>query len=72
MMTQIISKLPEEYENMVEILQKKLHYEYNPLTMERICYNLLLQYDQMNEQSIPKTPTEYEKFLYLESHHKGS
>ena len=49
-MTHVLLKLPEEYQTIVEILEKKIDDEENPLTIERIRDKLLVKYDLMNEQ----------------------
>ena len=51
MMTHIISNLPEEYENIVENLEDKLHNDIAMLTIERIQEKLPAKYNQMNAQS---------------------
>ena len=49
MMTNILSNLPEEYQTIFEIIQGKLDYKENPLTIERIHDNLSVKFDQMDE-----------------------
>ena len=72
MMTHILSKLSEEYQTIVEILEDVLDDEDNPLTIERICDKLSVKFYQMNKQSGPITSREYEKSLYLKSQYKGT
>ena len=67
MMTHILSNLPEEYQAIVEILEDDLDDEDDPLTIERIPDKILVKFDQMNEQSEPRTSREDEKDLYLKS-----
>ena len=71
-MTHILSNLPEEYQNIVEILEEKLYDKYEPLTIERICDKLSDFFDQMNEQSGPGTSIEHEKVLYVKYQYKGT
>ena len=49
----------------MKILEDKLGDKYNPLTIERICDNILVKFDQMDEQSGPRTLGEDEKSLYV-------
>ena len=65
MMTHIIQNLPEEYQNMVQMIKYRLDDEDNCLTIERIGDKHLIKYDQMDEQSRPKTSREYEKSFYM-------
>ena len=41
-MTKILSNLPEEYQIIVEIIEYELDGKHNPLTINRICDNLLV------------------------------
>ena len=50
----MLLKLTEELQNIAEILEDNLHDEDNPLTTNMICDKLLMKYNRMNEQSIPK------------------
>ena len=72
MMTHILSNLPKDYQNTIEILEDKLDDEENPLTIERINDKLFLKYDQMNEQPTKKTSREDEKPFYMKSQYKGT
>ena len=54
-MTHILSNLPEEYHTIFEILEDGLDDEDDPLTIERIRDNLSVKFDQMKEQSGPRT-----------------
>ena len=44
-MTHILLKIPEEYQNIVEIIEEKLDGYDNPLTIESIHNKLLVKYD---------------------------
>ena len=72
MMTHILLKLPEEYQTIVEILEKKIDDEENPLTIERIRDNIFVKYDLMNEQSRPRMSREDGESLYIKSQYKGT
>ena len=65
MMTYIISRLPEEYLNIIEIPESELYYEDNPLVIDKISDKILVKCDQMNKQSRPKMPIKNEKSLQL-------
>ena len=54
-MTHIILKLPEEYQIIVKILEDKLGGKDDPLTIERITDKILVNFEQMNKQSVPRT-----------------
>ena len=69
-MTHILLNLPEEYQTIVEILEKKIDDKENPLTIERICDKLLVKIYQMNEQSGPRTSEEDEKSLSVKYQYK--
>ena len=56
-MTNILSILPKEYQNIVDILEDKIYDGDNPLTIESIHDKFLVKCDQMNKKSGPKTPT---------------
>ena len=71
-MTHILSNIPEEYQNFVEILKDNLDDKDNPLSTERICDKLLVKYDQMNKQSRPKMSREDEKAHSVKSQYKGA
>ena len=60
MMTHILSNLPEEYQTIVEILEDKLYDKDDHIAIERIRDKLLAKFDQMNEQSGPRTSREDE------------
>ena len=72
MMTSILSNLPEEYKAIVEILEDKLDDKEKPLTIESICYKILVEFYWKNKQSGPRTSREYEKSLCLKSQYKGT
>ena len=55
MMTHILSNLPEEYQTIVKVLEDEVDDDNDPLTIERIHDKLLVRFDQMNKQSIPRT-----------------
>ena len=57
-MTRILANLPEEYQNIVKILEDELDDDDNPLIIERIRDKLLVKWDQINEQSTIKTSRE--------------
>ena len=50
MMTHILSNLPEEYQNIVEILEYGLDDDSNTLNIKRIRDKLSVKFDRMNEQ----------------------
>ena len=54
MMSHILSNLLEEYQTIVEILEDKLDYDSDFITIERIRDKILFKYEQMNKQSRPK------------------
>ena len=54
MMSHILSNLLEEYQTIVEILEDKLDYDSDFITIERIGNKILFKYEQMNKQSRPK------------------
>ena len=62
-MTHILLNLPEEYQNIVEVLWEELYDEGDTLTLEKICDKLLEKYDGMDKKSIPKTTREDETSL---------
>ena len=64
-MTYIISRLPEEYQNIIEITESELYYKDNPLNIEKISDKILVKCDQMNKQSRPKMSIKYEKSLHV-------
>ena len=45
MMTHILLNLPEEYQDIVEILEDKLDEDKNTLTINMICYKLSVKYN---------------------------
>ena len=57
-MTHILSKLSEEYQTIVEILEDALDDKFNPLNIERIRDKLLEKFYQMNKKSEPRTSGE--------------
>ena len=71
-MTHILSNLPEEYQNTVKSIDKELDDNNKPLTIQRISDKLLVKFDQMEEQSMPRTSREYEKALYTKFQYKGT
>ena len=71
-MTHILSNLPEEYQTTVEIIGDELDDKDTLLTIERICDNILVKFDQINEQSISRTSIEVEKDLYVKTQYKGT
>ena len=52
---------------MVEILEDKLDNDSDFRTIERICDNILVKYDIINKQSIPKMSRVDENSLYVKS-----
>ena len=58
-MIHILSKLPEEYQTIVEILEAELENKYNSLTIEEICDKIYVKFDQMKEQSGQITSIEF-------------
>ena len=72
MMTHILSKLTEEYKNIVENIQDYLDEDIDPLTIERIRDKLSVEYDQMAVKSETKTSIEDEKSLYVKYKFKGT
>ena len=72
MITSIISNLPEEYQTIVEILEDKLDEKEGLLNIEKIHDNLSVKFNQMNEQSGPRTSIEDEKVLYVKSQYKST
>ena len=56
----------------MEILEAELDYKYNPLTIERISENILVEFDQMNEKSGPRTSIEEGKPPYIKSQYKDT
>ena len=55
MMTHILLNLPEEYQDIVEILEDKLDEDKNTLTINMICYKLSVKYNWTNEKPTTKT-----------------
>ena len=70
MITCILSNLPEEYHTIVENLEDELDDKDGLLTIQRIRDKLLVNFDQINEQSRPRTSREHEKFFYKKSQYK--
>ena len=56
---------------MVEILEDKLDNDSDFWTIERICDNILVKYDIINKQSIPKMSRVDENPLNVKSQYKG-
>ena len=71
-MPHILSNLPEEYQTILEIIQDKIDDEKYPLNIKRIRDNILVKFDQMNEQSGSKTSIEDKKPLYVKPQYKGT
>ena len=63
---------PEEYQTIVENLEDKLEDDSDFITVERICDNILVKYDQINKQSRPKIPIEDENYLNVKPQYKGT
>ena len=59
MMTHILSTLPEEYQNIVQILEDKLYDDDNPVTIKRIRDKLLVKYEKTNKQTKTKMSRKY-------------
>ena len=72
MMTHILLNLPEEYQTIMEILKEELYDNDGPLTIERICSNILVKNDEMKKHSRPRDSREDEKPLYVKSKYKGT
>ena len=72
MITHILSNLPEEYQAIVKILADKIDHKDYPITMENIRGKFSVILDQMKGQSVPRTPREYGKDLYIKSQYKGT
>ena len=49
-MTRMLLNLPEEYQNIVEILEYGLDDDSNTLNIKRIRDKLSVKFDRMNEQ----------------------
>ena len=54
MMSHILSNLPEEYQTIKEILEDKLDYNSEFITIERIRDNILVNYDQITNNKDQK------------------
>ena len=50
MMSHILSNLPEEYQTIIEILEDKLDYDSDFITIERIRDKIFLKYEQINKK----------------------
>ena len=72
MMSHIIANLPEEYQTIVEIIEHKLDYDSDFITIEMISDKILVKYDQINKQSRPKFSREDENYFNLKSQYKGT
>ena len=55
-MTHILLNLPEEYQDIVKILEDKLDDKDEPITIDRIYEKFLVKLERMNKNSRPRTP----------------
>ena len=72
MMSHILSKLTEEYQTIVEILEDKLDDDSDFLTIEIIGDKILVEYDRTNKKSRQKMSREDENHLYVKYQYKGT
>ena len=63
---------PKSYKNIVELKEGGLDGNINPLTIKRICNNILVEFSQTNLQVEARNLREDKEFLNVKPEHKGT
>ena len=72
MMSHILANLSEEYQTIIEILEDKLDYDSDSITIERIRDKIFLKYEQINKKSRTKNLREDENYFNVKYQYKGT
>ena len=64
MMSHILSKLPEAYDNIAENIEDLLDYKYNPINIKIINDKIFEKYEQMSMKLYKKNKRRRKNLLY--------